>query len=85
MNTNETQDVYVETQIWENHGSPQTAEYTMGEEYNGEDTQSQRPLVLFFATRGGYSRGNDLTLSLSLSHCLFTHALYNHFTKVFNY
>ena len=38
-----------------NHGNPQTAEYTMGEEYNHEDTQRQRPLVLFFATRGGYS------------------------------
>ena len=38
-----------------NHGSPQTAEYTMGEEYNYEDTQRQRPLVLFFATRDGYS------------------------------
>ena len=38
----------------------------MGEEYNNKDTQRQRPLVLFFATRGGYSWGNDLTLSLSL-------------------
>ena len=28
-----------------NHGSPQTAEYTMGEEYNNEDTQRQRPLA----------------------------------------
>ena len=50
-----------------NHGSPQTAEYTMGEEYNNEDIQRQRPLVLFFATRGGYSWGNDLSLSLTLS------------------
>ena len=53
--------------MWENHGSPQTAEYTMGAEYNDENTQRQRYLVLFFATRDGYSRGNDLSLSLSLT------------------
>ena len=67
-----------------NHGSPQTAKYTMGEKYNNEDTQRQRPLVLFFATRGGYSRGNDLTHTHSLSRYLYSHALYNHFSKVFN-
>ena len=49
----------------------------MGEEYNNEDTQRQRPLVLFFATRGGYNRGNDLThtLSLSLTLSLYTRAI----------
>ena len=59
----------------------------MGEEYNSEDTQRQRPLVLFFATRGGYSRGNDLTLSHSpsLPHTLslYTRAI-QLLTKVFN-
>ena len=38
-----------------NHDRAQTAEYTMREEYNNEDTQRQQPLVLFFATHGGYS------------------------------
>ena len=62
-----------------NHGSPQTAKYTMGEEYNNENTQRQRPFVLFFATRGGYSRGNDLSLSLSLSLSLtLSHAISVH-------
>ena len=55
---------------------------TIREEYNNEDTQRQRPLILFFATLGGYRGGNDLTLSLSLMLC--THALYTNFTKVFN-
>ena len=66
-----------------NHGGPQTAEYTMGEEYNNQDTQRQRPLVLFFATRGGYSWDNDLSHSLSLSHSfyIYTHALYNFFSE----
>ena len=65
-------------QCGKNHGSPQTAEYTKGEEYNSEDTQRQRPLVLFFATRGSYNEGNDLThththsLSLTLSLCTRT-------------
>ena len=57
-----------------NHGSSQTAEYTMGEEYNYEDTQRQQPLVLFFATRSGYSRGNNLTHTHSLS--IYVHTRY---------
>ena len=60
-----------------NHGSPQTVEYTMGEEYNNENTQRQRPLVLFLATRGG-SYTVEATTSLSFSLYL-SHALYNYF------
>ena len=57
-----------------NHGSPQTAKYTMRKEYNVEETQRQRPLVLFLATRGGYNKEATTSLSLSLSLSL---ALYN--------
>ena len=38
---------------------------TIREEYNNEDTQRQRPLILFFATRGGYIGGNNLSSSSS--------------------
>ena len=55
-----------------NHGSPQTAEYTMGEEYNNEDTQRQRPLVLRH-TRRLQLRQRPHTLSLTLS--LYTRAI----------
>ena len=51
-----------------NHGSPQTAEYTMRETITTMEAQGQRPLALpLFATLGGYNRGNYLSLSLSRS------------------
>ena len=55
-----------------NHGNPQAAEYTIGEEYNVEETQRQRPLVLFFATRDGYNKEGTTSLSLTLYTTDFT-------------
>ena len=47
----------------------------MREEYTVEETQRQRPLVLFFATRGG-GYTEEATTSLSLSRSLtLSHAL----------
>ena len=44
-------------------------------------TQRQRPLVLFFATRGGYNGGNYLTHTLSFTLSLYTRAIQLTFTK----
>ena len=64
-----------------NHGNPQTAEYTMGEEYNNEDTQRQRPLALLLRhTRRLQLRQrphtHTLSFSLSLSHAVSVHTRY---------
>ena len=51
---------------------------TIREEYTVEETQRQRPLVLFLATRGGgYTEEatTSLTLSLTLSHTLYKNFL----------
>ena len=51
-----------------NHGSPQTAEYTMRETITTMEAQGQRPLAPpLFATHGGYNGGHYLFLSLPLS------------------
>ena len=57
--------------VGKNHGSPQAAENdTIGEEYRIEETQRQRPLVLFLRhTRRLQRGGNYLSLSLSLTLC----------------
>ena len=54
-----------------------TENYTIGEEYRIEETQRQRPLVLFLRhTRRLQRGGNYLSLSLSLS-CSIQLTLYN--------
>ena len=72
----ETQDINVENP---NVGKT-TAAHRL-QEYNVEETQRQRPLVLLFTTRGGgykmeATTSLSLSLSLSLLHALL-HALYN--------
>ena len=61
-----------------NHDSPQAVNnITIREEYTVEETQRQRPLVLFLATRGGgYTEEATTSLSISLSRSLtLSHAL----------
>ena len=55
-----------------NHSSPQTANCTMRKEYNVEETQRQRPLVLFLCHMRRLQRGGNY-LSLSLSHALYNY------------
>ena len=61
-----------------NHGSPQTAEYTMGEEYNNDLLSSSSPHV---AVTVEATTSHSLSPTLSLTRCLCTHALYNYLQK----
>ena len=66
----ETQDITWKTHNGgKNHDSPRATEYTIREGYNVvENTQRQRPLVLFLSTRGGgYKREARTSLSLSVT------------------
>ena len=54
-----------------NHGSPQTAEYTMREDYNDESIEAMTSCAST-SPHGGYNGGNDLFLSLSHSHYAVT-------------
>ena len=74
-NNVETQNVTWKTHNGgKNHDSPQAVNnITIREEYTVEETQRQRPLVLFLATRGGgYTEEATTSLSLSLSLSLCT-------------
>ena len=71
-NNVETQDVTWKTHNGgKNHESPQAVKQSLYErKYNFEETQRQRPLVLFLATSGdGYTEEATTSLS-SLSHAL---------------
>ena len=72
-----------------NHGSPQAVEYTVGEKITTVETQGQRPLALLSSPHAAVTMEATTSLSLTLSHSLsrsiFAHAVYNYFTKVFNY
>ena len=61
-----------------NHDSPQIAEYTMGEEYNNEDTPPHTAVTVEATT--------SLSLSLSLSHAISIHTRYTtNFTNATTY
>ena len=80
INTQNRNDVETQDVTWKthnggkNHDSPQVVNNTtIREEYTVEETQRQRPLVLFLTTRGGgYTEEATTSLSLSLSHALYT-------------
>ena len=66
--------------MWENHSSPQAAEYTMRDKYNNGKTQRQRPLSPLLRRTAVTMRQRPLSLSLSLSLSLYTVTLYTHTT-----
>ena len=64
------------TQRGKNHGSPQAANCHYVRMYNSEFTEATTSCSHIFATGGGYNRGNDLFLSLSLSLYTITCSLF---------
>ena len=81
-NNEEAQDVTWKTHNGgKNHDNPQAVNnITIREEYTFEETQKQRPLVLFLATRSGsYTEEATTSLSHSLSLSL---SLYKNFLLI---
>ena len=79
MNKEKTQNVNLETQMWEKPRQPTDCrKITMREEnYNGESIEATTSCTPSLP-HGGYNGGNDLSLSLSLSLTLYTVTRYSH-------
>ena len=68
-----------------NHGSPQAAEYTMGEKITTVEAQGQRPLALLSSPHAAVTMEATTSLSLSLSLTLSLRTRYTtYFTRCIN-
>ena len=75
----DTQDVNVETQMWEKPRQPTDCRMiTMREENNDGESIEATTSCTPSSPHGGYNGGNDLSLSLSLSLTVHSYALFTY-------